>query len=254
MIQSAQMATIYAAAYITIAADAADDCYTGFLRPAERKSGQETAIRCLASGKSSIVRVRWRGALAAPLPYHRQVRSQTVDSQDRCLNYANLQSKLSTRAWAFQERLLSQRTLHFASSELAWECKSKIACECCATTTRKNRITSLTKGSVEKLEWWSMVEDHTKLQLTRQEDRMAAIAGLAQEMAKFSPGDQYVCGLWRSELNEDLLWHVNNSRESSTLRNHYLAPTWSWGSVTGAVTHLEGVVISQTFRILNIDV
>ena len=34
------------------------------------------------------------------------------------------------RAWVFQERLLAPRTLHFYTSELIWECRSTLKCEC----------------------------------------------------------------------------------------------------------------------------
>ena len=32
--------------------------------------------------------------------------------------------------WAFQERILSLRVLHFCKEELLWECREKIMCEC----------------------------------------------------------------------------------------------------------------------------
>jgi hypothetical protein len=34
------------------------------------------------------------------------------------------------RGWASQERLLSQRLVHFTEEELIWECKANIDCEC----------------------------------------------------------------------------------------------------------------------------
>ncbi|KAK3386753.1 heterokaryon incompatibility protein-domain-containing protein, partial [Podospora didyma] len=37
---------------------------------------------------------------------------------------------LINRAWVFQERLLSRRTLHFGASELLWECRTSCFCEC----------------------------------------------------------------------------------------------------------------------------
>lgn len=39
-------------------------------------------------------------------------------------------SPLLTRAWAFQERFLPARTLHFHAEELIWECRSLTTCEC----------------------------------------------------------------------------------------------------------------------------
>ena len=37
---------------------------------------------------------------------------------------------LLTRAWVFQERLLSSRVLHFGHFELLWECAEATSCEC----------------------------------------------------------------------------------------------------------------------------
>jgi len=37
---------------------------------------------------------------------------------------------LLSRAWVFQERLLSRRTLHFGASEILWECRTDCFCEC----------------------------------------------------------------------------------------------------------------------------
>lgn len=37
---------------------------------------------------------------------------------------------LLSRGWAFQERLLSPRVLHFSESELVWECRQLCICEC----------------------------------------------------------------------------------------------------------------------------
>jgi hypothetical protein len=36
---------------------------------------------------------------------------------------------LLTRAWVFQERLLSSRVLHFGHFELLWECAEATSCE-----------------------------------------------------------------------------------------------------------------------------
>lgn len=37
---------------------------------------------------------------------------------------------LLSRAWVYQERLLSPRVLHFCESELVWECREVCVCEC----------------------------------------------------------------------------------------------------------------------------
>lgn len=47
---------------------------------------------------------------------------------DHCSGY--IRSPLNDRGWTLQERLLAPRVLHFGTSEMAWECAEKIACEC----------------------------------------------------------------------------------------------------------------------------
>jgi hypothetical protein len=37
---------------------------------------------------------------------------------------------LITRVWAFQERLLARRVVHYTPSEFVWECKTHTCCEC----------------------------------------------------------------------------------------------------------------------------
>ncbi|KAK3493492.1 hypothetical protein B0T13DRAFT_403286 [Neurospora crassa] len=44
--------------------------------------------------------------------------------------FRTLKEPILGRAWVFQERLLSRRTLHFGSSEVLWECRSGCFCEC----------------------------------------------------------------------------------------------------------------------------
>ena len=49
---------------------------------------------------------------------------------------------LETRAWCFQERLLSNRIVHFGKDELVWECNSAINCECGRHSQRRRPITA----------------------------------------------------------------------------------------------------------------
>jgi hypothetical protein len=38
-------------------------------------------------------------------------------------------SSLSKRGWVYQERALSRRTIHFAGTQVYWECGQGIRCE-----------------------------------------------------------------------------------------------------------------------------
>lgn len=220
----------------------------------------------LREERTHIVHVRQRGSLAYQLPYHdffpgypwkrnssaSVLNSLPADSpQVWDPNFRAMRSKLSTRAWAFQERLLSPRTLHFAPSEMAWECRSICSCECSATNEPRTILArSLLKGSkaldiapvderdphsaynIEAAWRRDIVEEFTRLHLTRPNDRLPALAGLAARAAKSRPGDQYMAGVWRKSLAADLLWHTTSGRASCRMARDNM-PTWSWASVTG---------------------
>ncbi|KAK2778616.1 het domain-containing protein [Colletotrichum kahawae] len=267
-----RMNYIYSQAQLTISADGAQDSLAGFLHP-QNKRRETVAVKCktftadhLREERTHTIHVRQRGKLACQLPYHdffpgypweRYSSASVHDSSPADSpqvwdpNFRTMRSKLSTRAWAFQERLLSPRTLHFAPSEMAWECRSICSCECSATNEPRAILAgSLLKGSkaldlapvdetdpqsaynVEAAWRRDIVEEFTRLDLTRPTDRLPALAGLAARAAKSRPGDQYMAGVWRRSLAADLLWHITGERASHRIVCDNM-PTWSWASVTG---------------------
>ncbi|KAI0410255.1 heterokaryon incompatibility protein-domain-containing protein [Xylaria grammica] len=228
--ESQRMDQVYSHALFTIMADAAEDSLSGFLEPPARNTRKHINLTCEAPSTNDAealrveIHLRQRGDLAYQLPYHdfRPTRSP------KHFDDKYLRSKLSTRAWAFQERLLSPRTLHFAPSEMAWECRGMCNCECSATNERTRRTTSLLKGSIALVpagtlndhvksrdgvlrtvdHAWQrdIVEEYTKLSITKDTDRPFGIAGLATKALALRSGDQYLAGLWRKTLVTGLSW------------------------------------------------
>lgn len=91
-----------------------------------------------------------------------------------------------------------------------------------------------------QLLWAQLVREFTQRRLTQERDRLPALSGLAA-FAKMDTVDDYICGHWKSEFPESLLWSLEPSagrrphgEESKRLQPYY-APTWSWASVTGVV-------------------
>lgn len=97
------------------------------LRPSENVSSNEIT-RHREDGQPITVRVR-----KVPWDRHHEITFTTFRSTS-C-------EPLLARAWAFQERLLSTRIIHYTSSELIWECKTVLACEC--TRIRPNKQNSI---------------------------------------------------------------------------------------------------------------
>ncbi|KAF2111990.1 heterokaryon incompatibility protein-domain-containing protein [Lophiotrema nucula] len=282
--EALHMAQVYSNAVVTISADAAHDSFGGFLSAPSRRVHEAKTLKFwhtddVGKVRKSMVSVRERGKLGLMLPYHDwptyEVRLPDWNQALSSLSIGTSpywsakmneppHSRLSTRGWVFQERCLSPRTLHFGPTEMAYECRSICTCECSTTSYRSVRKTSLLKywfGNGDQLDeehtYWrsEIVPEYTRLDLTRPTDRLVALAGLAEAFTLLRTGDTYLAGLWKKTLKSDLLWCVDPTRSSSRLR---IAPTWSWGSVTGAVTYpyLErnpssssSIVFSPTLRI-----
>ncbi|KAF4959084.1 hypothetical protein FGADI_1962 [Fusarium gaditjirri] len=245
--EASRMAQVYANARVTIFADAAPDSTSGFLSPPSRKAPRRFAVPCRNDQSGSeVVHIRERGFLAQQLPFH------TWNSR----RSGSGQSKLSTRGWVFQERLLSPRTLHFSQNEMAWECRSVCECECSATSLRTLRTTSVMKHflhpqdpdvSLAEANWRSeIVPAYTELDLTFATDRLPAIQGLANAARGLRGDDEYISGLWRKTLKADLLWHRNAGDGNNKIVKGGSAPTWSWGSVTGPIYYTDRITPSDS--------
>ncbi|KAF5540851.1 het domain-containing protein [Fusarium mexicanum] len=252
--EASLMAQVYANAHVTIFADAAPDSTSGFLSPPSRKAPKRFTVPCRNDQSSSaVVHIRERGFLAQQLPFH------TWSSKRSGLG----QSKLSTRGWVFQERLLSPRTLHFSENEMAWECRSVCECECSATSLRTLRTTSVMKHflhpqdpdvSLAEANWRSeIVPAYTALDLTFSTDRLPAIQGLANAAQRLRSGDEYIFGLWRKSIKTDLLWYRNGGDGDGHRIENGGVPTWSWGSVTEPIYYSERIIPSDSnLQILDI--
>jgi hypothetical protein len=169
---------------------------------------------------------------------------------------------LISRGWAFQERLLARRILHFGPEELIWECLEQTQCQCInsdgarvdgtashfSDTTWGNRalllknalhirnLASLDEGERHGF-WHRLVEEYSKRHLTRKSDIFPALAGVTQRFQTATKLTS-ISGLWRETLLFDLLWHVephgatNKEKFRGIQRSNVCrAPTWSWASV-----------------------
>jgi hypothetical protein len=89
--------------------------------------------------------------------------------------------------------------------------------------------------------WWAVVENYSNRFLTRWEDKLQALSGIAlrYQSQALSQGVKvhYVAGLWgdyNSYLVTGLLWYVSRHSRGPRLKQ-YRAPSWSWASVDGLV-------------------
>ncbi|KAF5244803.1 hypothetical protein FANTH_7627 [Fusarium anthophilum] len=84
------------------------------------------------------------------------------------------------------------------------------------------------------LRWYEMVTSYSVRNLTNENDKMMAIAGVAYFIQQ-NTGYRYAAGLWQEILPFNLLWVV----DSGVKRRPYgrSVPSWSWASVDGKISH-----------------
>jgi hypothetical protein len=123
---------------------------------------------------------------------------------------------LSQRGWVVQERLLSPRTIHFATP-VFWECRELIACETYPNGLDSRRMTATDKiwstmpiaSQLSRVAYWNhVVRTFSKGVLTRLEDKLVAISGVAKKLQPLFQ-DEYLAGLWRKQILPGLLWTVD---------------------------------------------
>jgi hypothetical protein len=88
------------------------------------------------------------------------------------------------------------------------------------------------KSQMQAIDFWNyVVSIYSRCELTFEQDKLVALAGVARAM-KVQMGCDYLAGMWRTELERNLLWSVD-----STFRRprEYRAPSWSWASVEGRI-------------------
>ena len=170
---------------------------------------------------------------------------------------------LHYRGWVVQERLLASRVLHFGSHQLIGECAEMDATEAypkelppVLALQAKARFKSLdpsidgkrlreraAKDSEPRFFayelWPRIVVTYTQCMLSNPSDKLIALSGIAKRMRDIIQ-DEYVAGMWRRYLSNELLWNVSNQRQgnqSPPMRSEqYRAPSFSWASVDGCIT------------------
>ena len=171
---------------------------------------------------------------------------------------------LLSRAWVFQERLLSRRVIHFAPFEMFWECQSKLKCECGELTgehrnnlhskserenpTAKKAYRALLQEASQdhhilrtfpllqskSLAWQMMIRHYTRLDLTRETDRLPALSGIA---CKSQGNGLYLAGMWADDFPPALLWFPDVFVEKIARSLDSAVPSWSWASVQGPIEY-----------------
>jgi hypothetical protein len=238
--QSAVMADIYARSYLNLATTRSSSGLEGCL--GRRWTSREHEVRSFQVPiKGTDRNIYVRTTLGS---------SHDAMQTPRWIQDHKESAPLLQRAWVYQERTLSPRTVHMHSSEMIWSCKFRLRCECKALdetpspsadwSAPKDKIANLSKLSNKHEShglWRRIIEDYILLDLTHESDRLPALSGLASFFeAQFPASGKYMAGLWEGDLARDLLWECefNGSNVAIPFRQRHSephAPSWSWASL-----------------------
>ena len=181
-------------------------------------------------------------------------------------------SAWNTRAWTFQERLLSRRLIVFTHGQMIWHCRKTICREDMSVedsgipykplswlslrprylgvdtgTTWIDGSTETTRHGSTRLvrsatfgEYAKMIEQYTHRHMSYQSDVLNAAAGLLHIFSLcFKCGNLY--GLPETHLDIALLW-----RPTQPLQRRQGFPSWSWAGWKGRVAYDEPFKIDRT--------
>jgi Heterokaryon incompatibility protein (HET) len=234
--ESAQMASIYENALLTIAATTSTNCEGG--------CGIEPWHQAITKGKAIVVNDRW-GITAGKY----EVKLKRTGGNWRGLEGWSL--PLHTRGWVLQEAVLSRRTLHMPFRQMVWQCREHLDYEDAyfflphqtRTTKQLAEVGFLSYHSDQSVSnlgrykhtWWDLAENYSRRALTYKSDKLPAIAGVLRFYEKhFS--DAPLLGLWKKSLAMDLSWNPEFLPDEQMLTSRVPGiPSWTWLCCQGEI-------------------
>jgi hypothetical protein len=226
--ESASMGSIYRNAYVTIAAVAASSAGDGFLKP-RVYANLEMQFE-FSDGEGEATEATIFAHHPPALPASRAI----------------YESGWRSRAWTFQEEMLSTSVLYCTPNAYYFECltgdelekkssslakpgpRKQLPWRADFRTSEDKKITTsdLFDG------WYELLADYSGRHLSEFRDIFPAASGIAHNFAQHV-GDEYIAGLWKSDLVRGLLWRHYPRHAIQATKMPYRAPSWSWASVAG---------------------
>jgi hypothetical protein len=168
-------------------------------------------------------------------------------------------SVLFSRAWVFQERLLSRRNIFLGGPEISWDCCSEQLSETYPKGLNYHSFSQFSlkqamHGTLETILdpasdsigdvkvvfselWYKIVKDYSATDFTKEKDRPVALQGLVSTIQSLTDNRwTYIAGMWMEFLPVHLLWQTalgaSHDREySTTQQERFREPSWSWWSL-----------------------
>lgn len=238
--ECSKMASIFQNATITIAAESASNAHAGFWN--ERERNDELSCSFSLPRKDGLA-----------------LRLSAVRDEIGWKPFLGTESPpvLRKRGWVHQERLLSPRTLYCGSKQMYYECLTSQRFEEIhpAIPQRYSKVTDVLQFSIRAPwlrasdaasqhvhaaynQYYSIVSEYSRCRLTNEDDRLAAISGIATRFQEYSK-DDYLAGIWKGDVLRGLCWSCEEpyfAKGSPSIEPQHSPPSWSWASSRYSVT------------------
>ncbi|KAL6916500.1 hypothetical protein FSST1_007995 [Fusarium sambucinum] len=239
-IECSRMADTYTNAYITIGAASSSSVANHFLKPQlhpppQMSHRKREIFKVVLSGNRGKEQVSVKARLMQATGAHWLWQDTGNDQQP-------LIEPLTQRGWTLQEKVLSTRFLSLSSMEMVWTCKEQIFCECGSRLNHQREFGRTPLSQISQRDeafnfWHKIVENYSKRKLTKSDDRLPAISAIAAIVQK-KIGSKYIAGLWADNIELDLLWRRAEPRRARAASSCYIAPSFSWASITGEIDYM----------------
>lgn len=242
--QILQMGTIYNGAVACLVGAVGTDANSGLAgvrpntRTPETRKLQYEAVYLIDPGPDEYISLRKPRDNTPFVRLRNQVKARQLDLNNRLIT-----SEYSSRAWTYQERLLSRRCIYFMENMVYFSCRSAIRGENKTTPYSQNaqdiRSLSLFKAdpifSGDPLQYHrtlgaiyaGIVTEYTRKKLTFSHDVLNAFAGIGAAVGKLASW-KLVAGLPEGILDYALLWTPTKSSERRSDVSQAVFPSWSW--------------------------
>jgi hypothetical protein len=172
----------------------------------------------------------------------------TLEKDDGSLDNVLKTSIYDSRAWTFQERLMSRRCLYFAKHQIYFQCSKLVATDLClynppATGGDNNHLKNVNPLIYcNARNWYSsyveLVQMYTKRRMSYSQDALNAFSGI-MSLFETQFEMEFIMGLPRNLIPDCLLWlrwdySVGLERRSLTGEGNQF-PSWCWAGWEGQV-------------------
>ncbi|MCJ1252534.1 hypothetical protein MMC24_000340 [Lignoscripta atroalba] len=255
--ESLRMGDIYKNAFITLAAEVAEDGSVEILSSAGRGR-----IREGNQQPKDVIQLSSRSAA------HSIEGNLILTAKSAMKIVPDAQGPLSARKWVLQEEILSTRLLRFTEGQVWWQCrelqcnerfpfgykantglwdnKNILIRESIEWSSARSFILTSRRGKAQKRGnnvvrlitnqqirwfWYDTVNEYCRRRMTYDSDSLPAISGIAKEYQRQLLYDHksYKAGIWLNDLPQGLLWYT--PLPGATTASPYVAPSWSWASI-----------------------